>query len=150
MSMKMPLSLEWLGPQLSNRSTAFLAIKYILLAATSVIILLCLFFFAIILTADVNLENKKYPKVDVHVLRDILITFMVVTIVINGVGVYAVVKEHFCLTLTFAICLLLGCFGRKDDVYAFTINIILTALAFIYAAMLRKIQLRMSHSTMSV
>lgn len=143
--LKMPLSLDWLRPGV-NRSTAFLTIKYILIASLVIMLLLSTIFFSAIVAFDVKIENSKHPQVAPETLRKVNICFLIITMVVCAAGLIGVIRESFGWTVVFASCMLFGTFGHKDEVYGFVISILLTGLSFVFSAMIRKANNGMIHS----
>lgn len=130
--------MEWLGPQKPNRSTAFLSIKYSLVGVLVISIVCCAIGFTALVAFDLKIEAKKYPNVNIENLRKALVAMLAIIILISAVGLYGVIREHFVTTVIYAGCMLLATVFKKDDIYAFIVNVAVTAMSFIFAAMLKK------------
>lgn len=150
--MKMPLSMQWLGPQMPNRSTAFLSIKYALLAILVISLVVSVLFFSALVAFDVKIDHAKYPKVDPKTLKTAFTAIMAVSIVISVVGLYGVIREHFITTAIFAGLTLLSTLGKKDDIYSFLTSLLITGMSFVFAAMIKKAERKaaMGDSTLNL
>ena len=137
-NMRIPLSLDWLKPQAPNRSTTFLTLKYVLMAVVCITILFCALFFTAIVAFDVKIEHKKFPNVQPSFVRTWVSILLALGLVINCVGLFGLIKEHFATTLFFAVCSLFTVLGKKDDIYQFLNTVAITAMAFVFSAMIKK------------
>lgn len=144
---------EWLGPQKPSRTRGFLVTKYILFAILIIGVIETIAYSPIYYgILEKEARGKLPPTQDPDVWTLVLSTMgsVMFGVICFALGMTACLKEHFRLTIVYAIVLALGMvwtfvffFGNVIIVFSTIVTCLVIGLALFYAHMIRRSDARL-------
>ena len=135
--------------RMSERSQALPYIKWTIIVLTSLMItawigLICVVYFTQDQAIDYFYENDVYKNKTKEEVKDIwrpyviaFITVCSIRLVVYAIGIIAVFKEHYCLTITFAIVMTIQLMFTFMVFLTLLFEIVLLVLIWIFVCLLK-------------